>query len=144
LFQSAFPTGLSDAQVAEIAEDSDEKTPFSQERFTAEILELGESAYFEQNEELVKMALLQLEFMGAKKGTKLKWKDLKKRESALAPGFDLPHVEQVSSDWRSWIEFFNASSAVAIETSMDSHMQESIRKIAEEEERDKKVFDEMK
>jgi len=142
LFAKAFPNGVNDAVLAEIAAEGDEKTPFSQERFNHEILEMGESAYAEQCVEVLKNASNTLSLMGVGKGGKAT--EVKPRETALSPGFDLPSLQTLSKDWGRWLEFFTASGGVPTQTAIESHMQENIRKMAEEEERDKKAFDEMK
>jgi len=88
-----------------IASDmQDEKTPFTQDRFTTEVLELAESAFHEQTQEYMKFAVGQLTSMGAKKnGPKLAEFD---RESILAPGFDYPSLEEIHSDWGQWLDIF--------------------------------------
>jgi len=62
----------------------------------------------------------------------------------LAPGFDYPSLEEIHSDWGQWLDIFKTAGTAPIETTLDSHMKESIRKIAEEEEKDKQAFEEMK
>jgi len=127
---------------ADIVNSADDNTPYTAERFTTEVLELGESAFFEQHSQFVQNATKQLISMGAKsKGPMLAEFD---RESVLSPGFDYPTLEEIHNDWGQWLEMFKTSGTVPIEQSMDSHMKENIRKIAEEEAADKKAFEEMK
>jgi len=142
LFTKAFPNGISDAEISAIAADMQDDKAFNQDRFTSEMLELAESAFHEQTQQYVKYAVQQMQLMGGKKnGPKLAEFD---RESILAPGFDYPTLEEIHSDWGQWLEMFKTSGVAPIESSMDSHMKESIRKMAEEDEKDKRVFDEMK
>jgi len=141
LINQIFPSGINESLLNELTAEGDKKTPFSPERFGSEFIDLGEAAFFEQLRAQVKNLRIRLKLEGIKKGVKrIKGKKPAKR---LFPAFDSKGLVEVGKDWTSWIEFYKASGTAAIEPNIEVHLQDNIRKIAEEDERDRKVFEEL-
>jgi len=130
-FNKAFPNGLSDAELTEISNEVvEERTVFTQDTFTAEILDLGEQAYTEQ----VLKWLTNAEIAHKNKQNPA-------RESVLSPAFDQPTLEELNQTWTAWIKNFTKVGTEPLQPLIATHLKESLRKMAEEEEADKKAFE---
>jgi len=131
-FQKAFPNGLTDDDLTKMASQVDDKAPFSQERFNREMVDLGELAYTEQ-------LLAWMEFADIA----ITNDEDEARETALTPGFDYPELDEINAKWTAWIENYSKTIHEPLEPSIDAHLKESMKQMAEEEEADKKAFENM-
>jgi len=130
-FNKAFPKGLSDADLTAIAsEPEEEKRTFTQETFTAEVADLGELAYTEQ-------VLHWLTFAETAYKNKLN----PERSTIMSPWFDTPNLDVINEEWTAWIKNFSKVGSEAIDPLMKAHLKENLRKMAEEDEADKKAFE---
>jgi len=130
IVKAAFPEGVSEADINEIATTPETKSAFGQERFTGEILDLAELAYTEQLQQVIEYGTLEDSLLARDE-----------RFTALFPGFDYPRPMEIHNTWTQWIEGFNQAAKEPLEPQIQSHLDVNIRRMAEEEEADKRAFE---
>jgi len=133
--QKRFPNGVTEEQLTKFATVelmADTKSALVQERFVREIADLGESALAGQMNYAVELGLIEEDNEADDN-----------RETQMSEGFDYPTFEEVNDEWKTWIGSYKKTCNEGMDTSIQTNLKENKRKIKEEEEADKKAYENM-